>query len=126
MIFFLEIDHVSVASVASGYAAGCIDPHSGFEEQPLNFGQSAEVIVALHQQRMERTGRLPAEFLSQTYESFTLVGKDGQLHVIRAEGHGAECQQVDFFGRQLSEKLVGLLGGIMNSDVEVFNVAHTE
>ena len=62
MVVLVEVNQVSVASLAIGNAGGREDPDAGFAEALVNVGQSAQAVVSLNQNSVLGSGEIPAEF----------------------------------------------------------------
>jgi hypothetical protein len=90
----------------------------------MNLGHRPEVIVALYQAGMLRSSYGPAEVLGSALKVLDPVGKYGQLNVIGPVGYRAKRQQIDLFRGKLRKKLISLLGGTLDSAVEVLDVSH--
>ena len=56
-----EIDHVSEVPRAVGDAARSIDADPGFAQAAMDVSGCAQVVVALNQNRMLRSGEVPAQ-----------------------------------------------------------------
>ncbi len=85
----------------------------------MDVGSCAQVVVALNQDRVLRSGEVPAELRGGVQEAVAAVGKEGQLDMIQPERHGAEGQQVDVFHCEPREKFVRSRGVVLDSGIEI-------
>src|SRR5580698_6080771 len=89
LVFFFEIDQVSVAAAAVGDAARRVNFNIGLVEHSLDVRKSPKIIVALDQKSMLGASHRPPQLPGKLNEGIAAVREDGQLEVIGAERYRA-------------------------------------
>src|SRR5579883_834549 len=97
MIALFDINDVAIMPGSVGYAARRIDAHPCVDQRFLDPGERAQLIVALNQDRMIRTGQRPSQLFRQSDQQLASLRENGQLDAVRAERYRAESQQINLF-----------------------------
>src|SRR5580658_10596625 len=126
LIAFLEINHVAESTFAIGDPGGRIDAHACADQLLLNFGERTQLIVALNEAGVLRSGKGPPGFRRGAEQALGAIRKNGQLHSIISVRHGAERQQIYLLRRERRQKLVGAAGLVIHANIKIFEGTDTE